>query len=417
MWSCINESDFGLYALGEKERKFPPLRRSRSFTGFAPFCLNGAAEDGCCGPIATDDSSWGEEGSTRAATSVPSPPPSPDETAEETVEEMEDGEEPVVVWPDTDEDEPWLVWSARKRTPLRTPGAQHHKGNGELSLGQVMMASLRSLPQSSLSAASMMPPVAHRDRGDFAHQGQEVQRAGVPTFSSSAPMKYPPPASESTTASDGGLSMESSGSEADELKLTAVAMVEHPAEADDDDSQTTVRLCNLLGNASRQRLIKAINGLRFAGQYKLLGIGNHSSHELQGHCFAVLKFDSGVIAFKFQKAWNAKYAPEMSDFQASMSHRDILRATPSLPAARPPTKGKSSENRFRQAAKPAPANQAKAAARPMPPPPPKKGVAAPQSGGVQPPQLMQAMKTAALALQKTRAMMPPVNMQPSNMCP
>ena len=28
--------------------------------------MNGAAEDGCCGPIATDDSSWGEEGSTRA---------------------------------------------------------------------------------------------------------------------------------------------------------------------------------------------------------------------------------------------------------------------------------------------------------------------------------------------------------------
>lgn len=230
-------------------------------------------------------------------------------------------------------------------------------------------------------------------------------------------MKHAPPASESTAASDGGQSMESSGSEADELKLTAVAMVEHPTGADDDDSRATARLCNLMGNASRQRLIKAINGLRFAGQYKLLGIGNHSSHESQGECFAVLKFDSGAIAFKFQKAWNAKYAPETSNFQASMSQQGSLRATPKLPAARPPTKEKSSENRFRQAAKPAPANQAKAAARPMPPPPPKKGVAAPQSSGVQPPQLMQAMKTAALALQKARAMMPPVNMQPSSVCP
>ena len=38
---------------------------------FAPFCLNGAADDGCCGPKVADEDSWGEEGSTRswAATS------------------------------------------------------------------------------------------------------------------------------------------------------------------------------------------------------------------------------------------------------------------------------------------------------------------------------------------------------------
>jgi len=182
--------------------------------------------------------------------------------------------------------------------------------------------------------------------------------------------------------------------------------------AEIDKLHSRIRICNLDAAVTQSSLVEAVDHLGFAGQYELRNFCPSSTGDGMGHAF--LNFRSAASAYKFQVKWHGQATLKSLSREKSKSASGRAEVHPSAPGPRQVSEVVVSEVR------PDVSVKVDASVRKCEPVEDNSQPALLSTTGAKPDStkaatnpsqsepLAQAMKTAAMALRKAHAMMPPM---------